>query len=297
MTDLDPQLSLKKRARRRLVGAVAFATFAAIVLPMVMDQAPPTPGDDVQILIPNPDGSEFKPQVLAAKPQAAPPVQGAVPQAGAVPPSPTTPTPPATATTVAPPTPAVSPDKPTARPSEATGDKAAADRVAAEKAAADKLAAERTAAEKKRLAQEKADKERAEREKLAKAEKEKQEREKAARQEARNRPAPAEDDAQRAAAILAGQAAPSTSARNEGGSHGEAGPHVILIGAYSNPGNVKQLREKLDEVGVRTYTEPLDSPQGPKTRLRAGPFPSREAAERALEKMKRVGVTGVVSAK
>ena len=45
------------------------------------------------------------------------------------------------------------------------------------------------------------------------------------------------------------------------------------------------------------FTEPLDSPQGKKTRVRAGPFTSREAADKALEKMKRIGVNGVVSGK
>ena len=34
----DANLQLKKRARRRLVGAIAFAGLAAVVLPMVMDE-------------------------------------------------------------------------------------------------------------------------------------------------------------------------------------------------------------------------------------------------------------------
>ena len=40
MEDTDVQLQLKKRARRRLVGAVAFVSVVAIVLPMVMDHQP-----------------------------------------------------------------------------------------------------------------------------------------------------------------------------------------------------------------------------------------------------------------
>ncbi len=74
VTDSDAQLQLKKRARRRLVGAVAFVTFAAIVLPMVMDQAPPPPTPDVQIRIPGQDQTAFNPQALTppapAKPAA-----------------------------------------------------------------------------------------------------------------------------------------------------------------------------------------------------------------------------------
>ncbi|HRE16792.1 MAG TPA: SPOR domain-containing protein, partial [Rhodocyclaceae bacterium] len=61
--------------------------------------------------------------------------------------------------------------------------------------------------------------------------------------------------------------------------------------------NVKNLQGKLAELGIKVFTEPLDSPQGRKIRVRAGPFASREAAESALEKMKRIGVTGVLAAK
>ena len=50
MSENDAQLELKKRARRRLVGAAALAVLAAIVLPMVMDQAPKQqPAQDIQI--------------------------------------------------------------------------------------------------------------------------------------------------------------------------------------------------------------------------------------------------------
>ncbi len=46
-------LELKKRARRRLVGAAALALFAAIVLPMVMDEEPRSlQGHDIQVTIP-----------------------------------------------------------------------------------------------------------------------------------------------------------------------------------------------------------------------------------------------------
>jgi DedD protein len=59
----DPQLQLKKRARRRLVGAVAFAGLAAVVLPMVMDEEPKRPAQDVQIRIPGQDQVPFRPKL------------------------------------------------------------------------------------------------------------------------------------------------------------------------------------------------------------------------------------------
>ncbi|MBP9713638.1 MAG: SPOR domain-containing protein [Sterolibacterium sp.] len=51
----DPQLHLKKRARRRLVGATALALLAVIILPMVMDQEARPPVQDIQIRIPSQD--------------------------------------------------------------------------------------------------------------------------------------------------------------------------------------------------------------------------------------------------
>jgi DedD protein len=91
MNENDTQLELKKRARRRLVGAVALAALAAIVLPMVMDQAPkPPPAQDIEIRIPaqDADAGGFTSRVLPAKPEAVPtPLPAAAPET-ATPPDP-----------------------------------------------------------------------------------------------------------------------------------------------------------------------------------------------------------------
>ena len=55
----DANLQLKKRARRRLVGAFAFAGLAAVILPMVMDEEPKQQVQDVQIRIPGQDQTPF----------------------------------------------------------------------------------------------------------------------------------------------------------------------------------------------------------------------------------------------
>ena len=100
--------------------------------------------------------------------------------------------------------------------------------------------------------------------------------------------APKDTDAKRAAAILAGQSETPVA---------KSGEYLVLIGAFSNEANVKNLKAKLSEQGIKTFSEPLDTPQGKKTRVRAGPFASREAADKALSKMQKIGVSGVVSAK
>jgi DedD protein len=242
MDDNDAQLHLKKRARRRLVGAVFFVSVVAVVLPMVMDHEPRQTVQDVEIRIPGQEEKSFAPKFAAVpveKP-AAKPAEVPAEKAQAV----------------------VAPEvKPTARVLEVVkADDKPAEKAAEKPALKPEKAPEKPAAKPvEKPAEKTADK-------------------------------PKADDAKRAAAILAGQAAEAKPAA-------KAGEYLVLIGAFSNEANVKTLKAKLTEQGIKTFSEPLDTPQGKKTRVRAGPFPSREAADKALEKMQRIGVSGVVAAK
>ena len=245
MQDNDAQLQLKKRARRRLVGAVAFVSVVAIVLPMVMDHEPRQVVPDVEIRIPGQDEKPFAPKFAAA------PVEKASEK-----PVVATPT---EAPVAAPVEPKVA-VAPSARVVEVAKDKPVEKATEKPPAKVEKPA-EKPAAKPEKPAEKPIEK-----------------------------PAAKPDDAKRAAAILAGQAAEAKPAV-------KSGEYLVLIGAFSNEANVKNLKTKLGEQGIKTYSEPLETPQGKKTRVRAGPFASREAAEKALEKMQRIGVSGVVTAK
>jgi len=235
MEDTDAQSQLKKRARRRLVGAVVFASVVAVVLPMIMDHQPRQTVQDVEIRIPGQDEKPFAPRFAVA------PVEKDAP--GVAEPAPESKAPAAAA-------------KPAARPAEAAREEPA----------------EKAADRKTEKAPEKAP-------------------EKPVEKPAEKPAAKDSADAKRAAAILAGQGSVPEVAP------AKAGEFVILIGAFANEENVRNLRAKLAEKNIRTYVEPLDTPGGRKTRVRAGPFPSREAADKALEKMKQVGISGVVAGK
>jgi len=67
VSDAD-NLEIKKRARRRLVGAAALALLAAIVLPMAMDQEPQLPSQDIQISIPDRDATATQARPIAPSP-------------------------------------------------------------------------------------------------------------------------------------------------------------------------------------------------------------------------------------
>ena len=71
-----------------------------------------------------------------------------------------------------------------------------------------------------------------------------------------------------------------------------AGEFVVPVGAFSNPDGVIA---KLSAARVPYYTEAV---KGNLTRVRAGPFASREAAERALKQIKGMGLEpGTVTTK
>ena len=60
--------TLKRRGRRRLVGAVALVLAAVIVLPMVFDQEPRRDSPPVSVRIPGEDEAPFKPKPVPKPP-------------------------------------------------------------------------------------------------------------------------------------------------------------------------------------------------------------------------------------
>ena len=60
--------TLKRRGRRRLVGAVALVLAAVIVLPMVFDPEPRGTGSTVSVRIPGEDETPFAPKLPRRKP-------------------------------------------------------------------------------------------------------------------------------------------------------------------------------------------------------------------------------------
>jgi DedD protein len=69
---------------------------------------------------------------------------------------------------------------------------------------------------------------------------------------------------------------------------------AVQVGAFREGDKLKQAREKLLAAGLPHYTERLATSSGDLTRLRAGPFPTREAAEKALADLKASSLDGKV---
>jgi DedD protein len=57
---------------------------------------------------------------------------------------------------------------------------------------------------------------------------------------------------------------------------------------------VRETRAKVDKLGLHTYTQTIDTDKGKRTRVRVGPFASRDEAELVAAKVKAAGLPAAV---
>lgn len=194
----DEELQLKRRARRRLIGAIVLVTAIVVVLPMVLDTEPKPSGEEVAVKIPSPSSGTFSPKLATDLPAPKPAPEAAPLQAKEEKPAPPVRPAPKPVPKPAPPKPAkTEPVKPPVQ--------------AASKPASPK--------------------------------------------------------------------------------------YVIQVIALADADKAKQLQEKIAAAGVRSYTEVVKTVKGDVTRVRAGPFEDRKAAEKAQAQLKAIGLSGNITTK
>ena len=219
----DEELQLKRRARRRLIGAIVLVTAIIVVLPMVLDSEPKSSSQDIKVQIPPPDGGIFASKVVPLP--AAPPSKVA-PKA---------------------PEPA-----PAAKPPVEEAKKIAASPPVTETPVAAKEAP-------KEIPQP-----------ALKAETELS--------------VPAKKSPAKPAAKK-----PKPAAKSAGGKF------VVQVIALADAAKAKQMQEKIAAAGIKSYTEVVKTAKGDVTRVRAGPFATRPAAEKAREQLKALGMSGNIA--
>lgn len=94
---------------------------------------------------------------------------------------------------------------------------------------------------------------------------------------------PSASDASRAKALLEGK--PSTA---------DAGRFVVQVGAFGESTAARDARAKVEKLGLKSYTQVVETDGGKRIRVRVGPFASREEAQRAVSKLKSAGLGGNV---
>jgi DedD protein len=225
---LNGQIELKKRARRRLIGAAALALLAVVVLPVVMDREPQPVTQEVQIRIPNQNGDDIVFHIRSGEATPLPPADSddlAKRDAPVVEP-PLADEAPRDDTNALADKPATAPGKPAAIPG-------------------------RNAAPQKPV-------------------------------KPADKPAvTGKDEEAQARVALSGKESNDK--------------WLVLIGTYKEETNVKQAIGKLKQIGVPFFTERFESAEGTRTRVRAGPFNSRQAAEQALAKMSKADIHGQIT--
>jgi DedD protein len=91
-------------------------------------------------------------------------------------------------------------------------------------------------------------------------------------------------DGARAQALLEGKV----------GNSSVGGRFVVQVGAYSDNAKLREVRQKLEKSGLKTYTQAVDSKEGARTRVRVGPFDSQAEADKAASKIKALDLPAAV---
>ncbi len=68
----------------------------------------------------------------------------------------------------------------------------------------------------------------------------------------------------------------------------------VQIGVFSDAAKVKQVQAKIAALGLKSGIETLNTPTGPKLRMRSGPYDTRADAEQALETLKGAGFSPIL---
>jgi DedD protein len=73
------------------------------------------------------------------------------------------------------------------------------------------------------------------------------------------------------------------------------GEFAVQVFAFSDDKGANSLVNKLKGKGYPAYSEPVNTSRGTLWRVRVGPFPSREGAAAARERLKGEGYNGIVA--
>lgn len=90
---------------------------------------------------------------------------------------------------------------------------------------------------------------------------------------------PREEDA-RARALLEGGQVPGSVAAER---------HVLQVGAYNDPAKVREVRRKLEQAGLKTYTQAVEGKDGKRVvRVRIGPYDSKADADKVAARVRQL---------
>lgn len=108
------------------------------------------------------------------------------------------------------------------------------------------------------------------------------------------RSAPKIDDGARAKALLDGQAGAGSAAAPSATSAATEGRMVVQVGAFADEDKAREVRQKLERAGLKTYTQVAETKDGKRIRVRVGPFATRAEADKAASKIKTLDLPAAI---
>jgi len=253
---------LKRKARRRLIGAIFLALAAATLLPLLLEQEQKPLGDDVSVQIPPVDEGKFISRLTGEKGKEAPPQPKADARAeakGEVRPEASAdaklePKADARSETKAE---AMSEPKAGAKPEPKTG--------AEPEPKADTRSASKAGGRPEPVP---------------------------AAAQAKSAPPAAEP----APSVPKAATAAAPAVTTPDAERPKIDGFIVQLGAFTDVYGANALSNRLKMAGYPAYTEPIDTSRGKLWRVRVGGYPSRAAAVEARDKLKADGHNGIVSA-
>ena len=89
-------------------------------------------------------------------------------------------------------------------------------------------------------------------------------------------------DASKAQALLDGKDAAA------GGSADDGSRFVVQVGAFADAAKVREVRQKVEGAGLKTFIQVVETKEGSRTRVRVGPFGDKAEANRVADKIRKL---------
>lgn len=87
---------------------------------------------------------------------------------------------------------------------------------------------------------------------------------------------------------------PDAKADNKSDAKSSDTRYVVQFGAFADVNAARETRQKAERMGLKTYAQQVDTPQGKRIRVRLGPFADKAEADKALATLRKGGLNGNV---
>lgn len=70
--------------------------------------------------------------------------------------------------------------------------------------------------------------------------------------------------------------------------------YVVQFGAFADANTAHEARMKVERLGLKTYTQQVDTPAGKRIRVRMGPYADKAEADKAMATLRKANLSGAV---